>query len=166
MDHTLIIFDFDGTLADTFSWFVITIDEAARQFRFKQLDKNKLDAPRGQGARHILQHLDIPFWKLPFVVRHMRALMTRDISSITLFPGIKNALHELANHGATLAIVTTNSRNNVINVLGPETAQLFQYIISTRRLQTHWIYCSSNVPKSIEAEKYPESMTSSRTPLT
>jgi phosphoglycolate phosphatase len=45
--------------------------------------------------------------------------MARDIERIPLFPGIPEALVGLAAGGATLAIVTSNARNNVLRVLGP-----------------------------------------------
>jgi phosphoglycolate phosphatase len=128
MNHQLIIFDFDGTLADTYPWLVNTFDEAAIKYRFKRLDRNNLDALRDQSARQLMRNHEIPFWKLPFIVRYMRSLMKRDIAGIALFPGIETALHDLANSGAILAIVTTNSRENVIKVLGPENAKLFRYI--------------------------------------
>ncbi len=41
--------------------------------------------------------------------------------------GIRAALGGLAEKGVALGIVTSNSHDNVIQVLGPETAALFRY---------------------------------------
>lgn len=127
MNRKLIIFDFDGTLADTFSYFLNAINEVADRYQFKRIDRDTLHNP---DVRQIMSHHEIPFWKLPFIVRDMQSLMKRDIADITLFPGIEHALHDLSERGATLAIVTSNSRENVLSVLGPESATLFSYIES------------------------------------
>jgi phosphoglycolate phosphatase len=128
MKRRLIIFDFDGTLADTFSWFVRVFDEAADKYQFKRLDRTNLNALRGLDAGRIILHHQVPLWKLPLIIRYMRSLMKRDIADITLFPGIEYALRELSENGAILAIVTSNSRANVLQVLEPENAARFHYI--------------------------------------
>jgi phosphoglycolate phosphatase len=118
----LYIFDFDGTLADSFSWFIEVSDGVADRFGFDRFDRRELDSLRGLDARRILMRQRVPLWKLPLIARHARRLMAQDIERIPLFPGIAEALARLAASGATLAIVTSNARNNVVRVLGPATA--------------------------------------------
>ncbi|HXA46268.1 MAG TPA: HAD hydrolase-like protein, partial [Burkholderiaceae bacterium] len=127
-EQRLIIFDFDGTLADTFSWCIDIFDEVADKFRFKRLDKNNLNALRSLDARQLISQHNIPFWKLPSIGRAMHALMEQDSSSIALFPGIESAIHALADKGAVLAIVSSNSQANVERILGPENAKRFAYV--------------------------------------
>jgi hypothetical protein len=43
MRYKLAIFDFDGTLADSFGWFAGAIDQAADRYRFKRLALRKSD---------------------------------------------------------------------------------------------------------------------------
>jgi phosphoglycolate phosphatase len=73
-------------------------------------------------ARH-----QIPFWKVPAIARYMRALMARDLGSIRLFEGIAGVLQALHARGVVLAIVSSNSRQNVQAVLGPEIAAWFSH---------------------------------------
>jgi phosphoglycolate phosphatase len=150
MDCRLIIFDFDGTLADTFSWFVNTFDEAADKYQFKRLDRSNVAALRGLDAKQIMVRHEISFWKLPFIVRHMRALMKRDIAGIRLFPGIEYALRDLSERGAILAIVTSNSRANVVEVLGSENAKRFSYFecasVFGKRTKLRRVLAASQIP--------------------
>ena len=124
MNPRLVIFDFDGTLADSFGWFLDVADAVADRYRFDRFDRTDMEALRGLDAGQLIKRHRVSFWKLPLIVRHARALMARDIARIPLFPGISTALAQLAAGGVTLAVVTTNSRANVLRVLGPATASL------------------------------------------
>jgi phosphoglycolate phosphatase len=127
MRYRLAIFDFDGTLADSFSWFLGVVNVLADEHGFRRMEEHEVEALRGQGARQIVAHMRLPAWKMPRVARHMRQLMARDAGRITLFSGVDRLLRELAGHGVRLAIVTSNSIDNVRRILGPESAALIHH---------------------------------------
>lgn len=127
MRYKLACFDFDGTLADSFPWFIETINSVAAVFRFKRVEPEDVDLLRGFGPRQIIQHLGIAWWKVPFIARHMRQRITSDAGRIVLFPGVDQMLRSLAEAGVELALVTSNSEVNARQVLGPEIAALFRY---------------------------------------
>ncbi|HWW70744.1 MAG TPA: HAD hydrolase-like protein [Duganella sp.] len=128
MRRKLIVFDFDGTLADTFPSFVRVFDRAADEYGFKRLDRERQGALRGLDARQIMAHHDIPLWKVPAIARFMRAGMADDIVNIKLFAGVDQALRDLHAQGVVLTIVTSNSPGNVRAVLGPELLALFSHV--------------------------------------
>ena len=128
MSRKLIIFDFDGTLADTFPSFLRVFDQAADKYGFKRLDRERQGVLRGLDARQIMAHHDIPLWKVPAIARFMRARMADDIAHIKLFPGIDHALRSLHAQGVMLTIVTSNSPGNVRAILGPELIALFSHV--------------------------------------
>jgi phosphoglycolate phosphatase len=123
MKPRLVMFDFDGTLADSLAWLLEVFDTIADRFRFQRFDRNDLDGLRGLDFRTLMKRQRVAFWKLPFIVRHTRALMARDIDRIPLFAGVDPALARLAAGGARLAIVTSNSQGNVERVLGASVAR-------------------------------------------
>ena len=104
----LIVFDFDGTLADTLPVFVGAFNEAAARHRFKPIEQGSHGALRGLGAREIMALHGIGFWKVPFITRTMRASIARDIGQVALFAGVAAELRALHGQGATLAIVSSN----------------------------------------------------------
>ena len=118
----LIIFDFDGTLADSGEWFVTVIDALAERFRFRRVARDELETLRGASSRDVIRHLGIPAWKLPFISRHVRALVARDVDKIRLFPDTPRLLATLTAMGFKLAIVTSNAEANARAILGPENA--------------------------------------------
>jgi phosphoglycolate phosphatase len=127
MKYRLAIFDFDGTLADSFPWFMEIVNDVADRFGFRRIEEHEVDTLRGYDVRGMIRHLRTPAWKLPLIARHMRARMAADIDRITLFPGVDELLRALHGHGVTLAIVTSNSQANVRRVLGPRNAALVRH---------------------------------------
>jgi phosphoglycolate phosphatase len=119
MPCRLALFDFDGTLADSFDWFLGIFDEVADRFGFRRLATEDRQLLRGLDTRAILRHQRVPVWKLPLIARHMRALVARDIAQIRLFPGAGEMLAALAAGGVEVALVTSNSEANARQVLGP-----------------------------------------------
>jgi len=51
MKYKLAIFDFDGTLADSFPFFLTTVNELAGIHKFKRIDSAELDTLRRYSAR-------------------------------------------------------------------------------------------------------------------
>ncbi|MCS6762357.1 MAG: HAD hydrolase-like protein [Candidatus Devosia symbiotica] len=54
------IFNFDGTLADSFSWFCSIVNQTADKFGFSRVDDSEVEALRDLGVRAIIAHLVIP----------------------------------------------------------------------------------------------------------
>lgn len=127
MKYRLIIFDFDGTLADTFPWLMSILDQVADKFNLERPSKADVESLRTIHAREMMKRYDVSFWKLLFMSRYVQKNMTRDIQSIELFPGMDQLLKDLHELGVKLALVTSNSLQNVHQVLGPETASLFEH---------------------------------------
>ena len=127
MKYRLAIFDFDGTLSDSFAWFAGAMNVAADRFRFRRVEADELDQLRGLHAREMIAHLRVPAWKVPLIARHMRARMAADPGAIALFPGAEEMLERLAAGGVATAIVTSNSEANVRRVLGPRAAALVRH---------------------------------------
>jgi phosphoglycolate phosphatase len=127
MRYRLAIFDFDGTLADTFPWVEGIMDQVADRFGLKRLEPHELEVLRGPDARKLLKAYRLPFWKILEIAAHVRGLMAQDIHNIPLFEGMDRLLHNLAERGVRLALVSSNSCENVQAVLGPEMASLFLY---------------------------------------
>jgi len=120
VNYDLALFDFDGTLADSFGFFVASHEALARRHGFASIDAARVDEYRGLEPREIMRRQGVPLWKMPFIARDFMAMMASGGDGIRAFEGIGDALRTLAGSGMTLAIVTSNSGDNVRRVLGSE----------------------------------------------
>lgn len=127
MKYKLVIFDFDGTLADSFPWFLKMVNAVADVNRFKRIEEAELDTLRSMNARRMVRHLGIPWWRMPLIARQFRRLAATSDDDIPLFDGANRLLQQLSQQGVTLAVVTSNSDARVRRTLGPETAALIRY---------------------------------------
>lgn len=125
MKYDIAAFDFDGTLADTMPWFNSILNTVADKYGFRKIDASEREQLRSREASEILKFLNIPLWKLPAIMSHVRSLMQEIDPSVQLFDGIPDALARLKAKGLRLAVVSSNSVENVQRVLGADTAALF-----------------------------------------
>ena len=128
MSHRLVIFDSDGTLADTLPWMRSVFNELAEEHRFRKVAPEEFEAFRDLHGRELLRRLELPLWKLPVVIAAMRRRMAAYTGPLHLFPGMDGALRALAGADLKLAVVSSNSRANVARVIGPELLPLFLHL--------------------------------------
>lgn len=125
--YRLILFDSDGTLSDTLPWARQVFNELADAHGFLRVEPGQEERLRELHGRELLRALGLPLWKVPSVVRSMRARMDRDIHLFRPFPGVPGMLRRLAGAGKILGVVSSNSRANVERILGPENSAFIRH---------------------------------------
>ena len=116
MAYKLIIFDLDGTLSDSFPWFLSVVSAVADKHGFKRMDD--IESMRGKTSREIIKALDVPLWRLPWIASDMRKLKAQNLDKIPLFPGVQDMLSALVRNGLTIAMVSSDSEANARRALG------------------------------------------------
>ncbi len=130
-DLTL-IFDFDGTIADTMAAIVRLANKYNATLGIPPLDQDEIEAMRGMSSREILKKHRIPLAKLPYLLIHYQKELGREIDKLGLFPGIREVLLELKSLGVKLGILTSNSTENVEKFLQAREIEVFDFVHSER----------------------------------
>ena len=109
-----LIFDFDGTIADSFETFVRTLEEVLS--KSQNLSENEIENLRGLSLRDIIKQLGITKWQLPKVIYRGRRLMAERTSQVEIFDGIQDAIHKLS-RDYDLYILSTGSKSAIESFL-------------------------------------------------
>ena len=118
MPYKLAIFDMDGTLSDSFPWFLSVINQVADKHRFQRVTEDRIDEMRSVGAGELVRMLGVPKWRIPLIIRDMRKMKAEQIDRIALFPGVDRMFDELKARGVTICVVSSDNEDNVRQVLG------------------------------------------------
>lgn len=113
----ILIFDFDGTLADTLDAIAQITNRLSVEFGYPPASPEDLAALKDLSTWEIIRRSKISIFKIPFLLRRIRREMQKDLQYIYLFPRVKEVLEELKNQGYSLYILTSNSRENVAQIL-------------------------------------------------
>ncbi len=131
----ILIFDFDGTLADTLDAIAQISNRLSVEFGYPPASPEDLAELKNLSAWEIIRRSKISIFKLPFLLRRIRRELQKDIQYIHLFPEIKEVLEELKNQGYSLYVLTSNSRENVIEVFHKyQILHLFDQVYSASTL--------------------------------
>lgn len=106
-------------------WFNSILNTVADKYGFRKIDLTERENLRHREASEILKYLGIPLWKLPAIMTHVRTLMQDIDPSVHLFDGIAEAVARIKAGGVRLAVISSNSIENVQRVLGADTCALF-----------------------------------------
>jgi len=110
-----IIFDLDGTIADSFHIGIEAANELAKKYNYQLIQ----DSPviRDLSFKEFLvSHLKLGRIRLILWAREVRRIVDQKNDEVKIFPGIKDMLDELSKD-YRLGILTSNSTNNVLKVL-------------------------------------------------
>ncbi len=108
-----LIFDFDGTLVDSFRSAMDKLNLLADEFNFRKISDNEIDSLRDLTSRELIKYLEIPIYKIPSVLRRARKYMCSEMQALLPFKNIPEILHELHDMKIPLGILTSNSSENV-----------------------------------------------------
>ncbi|MGC9504128.1 HAD-IA family hydrolase [Baaleninema sp.] len=108
-----VIFDFDGTIADTLETIVEIINELAESFGYPEASPEAVEHYKTLSSRQILKQSGISYFQLPWVIFKAQRLLSDRIDRLQPIEDIESSLVELKLAGFQLGILTSNSKKNV-----------------------------------------------------
>ena len=130
----LVVFDFDGTLADTFHDSFQILNILAEEFGFQKLPSEGLLSARDLSTRGLMKQLGIPRMKLHRISKRGTEEMSKRMPHIQPFHDLLLVVRQLHAAGFRLGILTSNSEPNVTAFLQQYDLQIFEFIKSSSKL--------------------------------
>lgn len=130
----LLIFDFDGTLADTFRAGFDILNSLSSEFGFRYMTEADIEIVRDMGMRQVMKYLRIRTTRLTRIARRGKVELSKRIGSVQPLPGVVEVVRELHARGYRLGILTSNSQENVQIFLDNHDLNVFEFIRSSSKL--------------------------------
>lgn len=135
MKYKALIFDFDGTIADTLGETLKIFNEIAPDYGIRQVEEHEIVELRHLSLKEILAKLEIPKRRVPSIIARGTGMMRTNIERLQLIHGMKDALTELRNHTNSFGILTSNATANVdVFLRNHGIRDLFEFVSSTSKL--------------------------------
>lgn len=107
------LFDFDGTIADSFPLACDLLLKNAKYLRCKQLSLAEIAQLKEMDVREIAQYFQIPFWRIAGFVKKLRKLGNERIDEVKIFSEWLSILKTLKENKHELGIVSSNSLKTI-----------------------------------------------------
>jgi len=135
MKYNALIFDFDGTIADTLDEGVKIYNILAEKYSLRQVLQEDLPELRHLSVGRLFDHLGISKHRAPKILFQATRMLKSSIATLPLIPGMATALPMLRKQTEHFGILTSNSVDNVnlfLKTHGLE--EVFTFISSTSKL--------------------------------
>lgn len=135
MIYKTLVFDFDGTIADTLGETRLIFNKIAPDYGIREVAEHELDHLRHLSLKELLDHLDIPKRRVPALISRGTGMMRGNITNLKLIEGMPQVLVELRRHVRSFGILTSNATANVDLFLRTHgLREQFDFISSTSKL--------------------------------
>lgn len=124
-----LIFDFDGTLVDSFDKAIDKFNNLAEELNFRKIHSVEITKLKDLSSQELIKYLQIPMYKLPTVLYKARKHMNSKILTLSPCLNIRKVLQKFHDANFTFGILTSNSAENVTAWLDAnEMTQFFNFI--------------------------------------
>lgn len=130
MKYKVVLWDFDGTLADTLTLALGIYNRMAAEKNFKVI--NDPHAVRDMGMREFLKSHRVPLRKIPFAFSTFLTELRSLAADIVLHDGIGQTLQQISAVGVRQGVVSSNSTDTIRRCLAANDAEgYFEHISGT-----------------------------------
>lgn len=133
-DKELLIFDFDGTLANTLAIALDILNDLGSDYHLPEVDHSMATELKHKSVRELLGMAKISWLQLPGFLRKARTRFRHRIASVHPITGIPEMVEELARENRRMGILTSNREDNVREFLRTHRMEHFEFVESSNNI--------------------------------
>jgi phosphoglycolate phosphatase len=112
-----VLFDFDGTIADTHDALLEIVNDLAEEFGYTPIDAIQLEILKNLGSMEVVKYSKISPLKIPFILKRLKKELAKKMAQLKPYHNIDTVLYQLKQQGYLVGIVTSNLKENVLTFL-------------------------------------------------
>ncbi len=130
----IILFDFDGTIADTIPTIISVLRKIAGEFGYEHLKDIPVEKFRDYKISESLKELHIPLFKLPFILKRANDEYKKTIPLVKPIPKIRELIIKLKELEFSLGILSSNKKENIKLFLTYNKMDVFDYVYAEKNI--------------------------------
>ena len=147
MKAPYLLFDFDGTIADSITPLFHMLNKMAPEIGVRPVSWEEFDRLRDLTPRQILKELKIPLFKMPRLVRMVLEEYRHIISHLQPCEGILELLSELKQRRISHALLSSNDDQNLAAFLTQYQIDSFAWVEGTEGVLNKSSYLKTQIRK-------------------
>lgn len=128
MKKSLLIFDFDGTIADTLLVALKILNELGSDYGFPHVDRQQFIQLKQKTVPELMQLSGLSWFQLPGFVRKARSSFRSHLELVRPVGGMPEILRHLHAQEYRLGILTSNTKEGVEAFLAQHDLELFEFV--------------------------------------
>ncbi len=131
---TTVIFDFDGTLANTIDLVGRLYNDNARAFGALPVDLKELPELRKMGYKKAMKAKKIRWTNLPKIILFISREMKKHMAEVDPYPGVVPMLKRLVADGYPIGVLTSNNAGLVYDFLKAHDFPDFNFVVAEKTI--------------------------------
>lgn len=129
------IFDFDGTIADTYHYVVAISNQLAKEYNYREISEDEKESLKDHSSREVIKILKVPLMKIPAIIARAKQELYKNVPNILPIPELKETLQKIHSLGIPMGILSSNSKQNVHAFLENHNMKhLFKFVETTSKV--------------------------------
>ena len=129
-----VIFDFDGTLADSNRLFMKAWNLFADQYHYDRVTEEDTVTSKNLTIHERAKKYRFPMHKLPIILPKVNRYFKEHIDEVQLFEGILEMLNSIQQAGYTIVIISSNAKENIELLLKQQQVHVVSQVLTSSRL--------------------------------
>ena len=134
MKKEYLIFDFDGTIVESFETILRILRSISKNFGIDKITDKDIKRFKEMGVRQSIKDSKISLIKIPVIVKRVKKMLNKEIANLSFFSGLREVFLELKKRKYNLGILTSNSKDSVEKFLKRNNLDFFEFIYSDSTL--------------------------------
>jgi len=136
MNDTILIFDFDGTIADTHHHIIKISNQLAEEFGYSVIKPDEIEELKDKSSREVIRYLKVPIFKIPAILARAKKALYDGMAEIDPIEGLKEILQKLKDLDSRMGILSSNAPENINKFLANHDLEVFEFVDSTLKVWT------------------------------